>query len=93
MSITTEEVKKLASLSRIAVSDEEVESLRKDMDSILAYVEEINSAPLADIEVNHDRVNVFRGDDEANAVGEYREKLLANAPDRDGNYLKVKKIL
>ena len=93
MSITTEEVKKLASLSRIAVSDEEVESLRKDMDSILGYVAEINSAPLADIDVSHDRVNVFRNDDEANTVGEYREKLLANAPDRDGNYLKVKKIL
>ncbi len=35
----------------------------------------------------------FRNDDEANVSGEYAEKLLALSPDRDGNYIKVKKIL
>jgi aspartyl-tRNA(Asn)/glutamyl-tRNA(Gln) amidotransferase subunit C len=96
MAITTEEVKKLASLSRIAVSDEEVEALRDDMESILKYVEEINTVSLGDsVEVGplQARKNVFRNDEELNVSGEYTEKLIANMPASEGNYLKVKKIL
>ncbi len=96
MAITTEEVKKLASLSRIAVSDEEVESLRGDMESILKYIEEINTAPLENSVEDgllHARRNVFRSDEKPNVSGEYTEKLVANMPDSEDNFLKVKKIL
>jgi len=96
MAITNEEVKKLASLSRIAVSDGEVESLRGDMESILKYIEEINTAPFGDSvedSLLQSRKNVFRNDEESNVSGEYTEKLVANMPASEDNYLKVKKIL
>jgi aspartyl-tRNA(Asn)/glutamyl-tRNA(Gln) amidotransferase subunit C len=93
MSITSEEVKKLGSLSRIKLSDEETESLRSEMDSILGYVADINKLSLEDVHEEADRRNVFRNDDDANVPGEYTEKLLTLSPDRDGQYVKVKKIL
>lgn len=93
MSITAEEVRNLASLSRIKLSDEEVESLRGDMDSILGYVADINKLSLEEVQTEVERRNIFRNDDEANISGEYTEKLLALSPEREGNYVKVKKIL
>lgn len=94
MIITSEEVKNLAALSRIKLSDEETESLRGDMGAILYYVADINTLAFEDISSDeHARRNVFRNDDEVNASGEYTEKLLALSPDRDGQYIKVKKIL
>lgn len=40
--ISKEEIKKLADLARIDVSDEEIESLRSEMDSILDYVGQVS---------------------------------------------------
>lgn len=91
-SITAEEVKKLAALSRIKLSEEEVSSLQGEMGSILGYVNEINSLSLESIvPVDTGRKNIWREDGPANETGAVTEKLLTNAP-REGNYVKVKKI-
>ena len=75
------------------VSPEEAEALRGEIDSILGYVADINEVSLVDIPDEEIRINVFREDNEANISGEYTEKLLSLSPDRDRNYIKVKKIL
>lgn len=94
MSITAEEVRKLAALSRIQVSDAEVVSLQGDMASILGYIEQINKANLETVaDILPERRNVFREDGDANEPGSYTEKLLTNAPGREDDYVKVKKIL
>ena len=93
-SITAEEVKKLAALSRIQLSEEEVSSLQAEMGSILGYINEINSLKVeASISAESDRRNIWREDVEPLESGTYTEKLLANAPAREGDYVKVKKIL
>lgn len=91
--IEIKDIQKLASLSRMKVSPEEAESLRVEIDSILGYVADINEVALTDIPEEEIRQNVFRDDMESNISGEYTEKLLALSPDRDRNYIKVKKIL
>lgn len=94
MAITTEEVKKLAALSRIKLTEEEERGLAGEIDSILGYVAEINKLDLDNVpSAEGDRRNVLREDNDANAPGAYTEKLLALSPDRDGDYIKVKKIL
>lgn len=94
MAITIEEVKKLAALSRINLEHEELCSMQNDMTAILQYVEEINKAPQIDSSFTvSDRKNVWREDIDVNETGKYTERLLANAPSREGNYVKVKKIL
>ncbi len=93
MAITKEEVKNLADLVRIQINDDDAQSLAKDMDSILSYVSDVEKLAVdVDREIPKVR-NVFREDEVTNAPGEYKESLLNNAPQRDGDYLVVKKIL
>lgn len=91
--ITPEDIKNLANLARIEVSDEEAEKMTGEIDSILGYVGQIQSKTLDSERVVPELRNVMREDVIANESHEYTEKLLKNAPARDGNYLKVKKIL
>ncbi len=91
--ITTADIEKLASLARIQVSDEEKESMRTDIESILAYVSQVKNLSVettADLSSVH---NVMRDDVVTHQSGEYTEILLSAAPAREGDYLKVKKIL
>ena len=94
MAISIEEVRKLASLSRISLSPEEEVSMQQEIGSILGYVEQIKQINLDDKEKeNTERKNIWREDIDAHESGAYTEKLLSNAPSREGNYVKVKKIL
>jgi aspartyl-tRNA(Asn)/glutamyl-tRNA(Gln) amidotransferase subunit C len=91
--ITREEIEKLATLSRIQISDEEKESMSKDIESILEYVGQIkNISTSVDRETPSLR-NVMRDDVVTHESGEFTDDLLSLAPAREGNYLKVKKIL
>ncbi len=91
--ITKEDIKNLADLARIEVSDAEAEGLTGQIDSILGYVGQIkDSTGNAEREIPRLR-NVMREDVVINGDGEYTEKLLNNAPQRDAKFFKVKKIL
>jgi len=93
--ISLEEIDKLAELSRIELNSEEKDALRKDMGSVLEYVEQINkvSANL-DLDKKAGLVrNVMREDENSHEGGIFTEILLSSAPKRQGNYFKVKKIL
>ena len=88
----------LAKLARIEIGDEEAESLSHEFDAILGYVGEIKNAGPASHKASQDKSeyalkNVMRGDTEPHESGIYTEKILAQAPAREGNYIKVKKIL
>lgn len=90
-----EDIEHLAKLSRIAVSEEESVSLAEDMSSILGYVseiDEITGEKLGEKEVGP-LFNVMREDGEPHPAKVYTEDLLSLAPLRDGQYVKVKKIL
>ena len=91
--ITKEEIINLANLARIEVSEEEAEKLTTEVDSILVYVAQIKEA-LGDFENSTPLLrNVMREDVVTNSTHGYTEKLLGNAPKREGDYLVVKKIL
>lgn len=94
MAITIEEVKKLASLSRIKLSPEEEISMQNEISSILGYIDQINKVDLGDASNDlPEQRNIWREDGEVNPTGAYTESILNNAPAREGNYIKVKKIL
>lgn len=94
--ITSEEMKKLSTLSRIEFSDDELESMRGDMESILEYIDQLN-----EVEVDSDRssasaterTNVMREDVVTTPAGEYTDKILDSAPKTKDGYIEVKKIL
>ncbi len=97
--ISKEDVKKLATLARIKLTPEEEGSLAADMENILGYVKQIQEVSAAQDsgatkKQGHPAAkNVLRADGEPHKSGEYTEDLLAAAPARQGQYVKVKKIL
>jgi aspartyl-tRNA(Asn)/glutamyl-tRNA(Gln) amidotransferase subunit C len=92
--ITREEVQKLAELSLIEVSSDELETIAGEMDAIIGYVSEVTSlATEKGVREKPPLYNVMRDDVVTNTPGQYTDALLNEAPDRDGNYLRVKKIL
>lgn len=89
------EIKHLASLSRIRITDGEAQALKHDIDAVLAYVSVVSEITSTDSDTPNvgARSNVFRKDEVTNTPGSYSAALLAEAPAREGDYLKVKKIL
>jgi aspartyl-tRNA(Asn)/glutamyl-tRNA(Gln) amidotransferase subunit C len=91
--ITTQDLEHLAKLSRIKLTEDDKKSLIKEFDSILGYVDQLKK-----VEVNMDGAsrlgavkNVVRED--AVISSDSREELLNEAPDREGEYVAVKKII
>ncbi len=91
--ITTKDIQNLAQLARIEISENEAESLTGEIDSILAYVSQVQNISADSEKKDLVLKNVMREDVVTNATGEFAENLLSLAPQREGNYLKVKKIL
>jgi aspartyl/glutamyl-tRNA(Asn/Gln) amidotransferase C subunit len=97
----------LAKLARIEIGGEEATSLASEFGSILGYVKEIkevaidspNSASSTTSSQHPNKLenvgilNVMRGDEESHEPGIYTEKILEQAPAKEGGYIKVKKIL
>ena len=89
-----ETVKKLAGLARIGLKPGEDEKMTKDIESILGYVSEIQDVTGNEaVSTVGPLRNVMREDGPATLTGVNTEKLLAAVPDREGQYVKVKKIL
>jgi aspartyl/glutamyl-tRNA(Asn/Gln) amidotransferase C subunit len=92
---TAEEVKKLAALARIRVSDAELETFTKEFDAILAYVGQLEKLDLPQ-EVGKELPplrNVMREDGEPHSSGKYTEKLAEQFPSREGDALVVKQVI
>ncbi len=88
------QVRKVAKLSRLELTEAEVEEFTGQLSAILDYVEKMNELDTANIEpLAHclPLSNVFRQDRVKESLG--TEKTLGNAPQRDGEFFKVPKIL
>ncbi len=92
--LTPEEVKKIALLARIELSDAEVGKFQKDLSTVLDYVDELKQVDTEGLEIVSQVTglqNVQRND-EIEAT-ENRDDILANAPEIKDGYYKVKAIL
>ena len=94
MSIDKNQVKKVAKLSRISLDDSKLESLSKDLDSILNFVEQLNKVetkktePLTSIvdktlEPRNDKIN----------DGKIKDQILKNSPDKNEEFFIVPKVV
>jgi aspartyl-tRNA(Asn)/glutamyl-tRNA(Gln) amidotransferase subunit C len=90
MSLSTEQVKHIAKLARLTLSDSEIEQYSKDLNQILAYVEQLQELDTANVEPMLGAVQnqkALREDEVVNSG--LQEKMLANAPDSEGTAIKV----
>lgn len=90
-----EDVEHLAKLARIELRENEADTLAEDITSILGYVSEIeeitgNTEGEKKVGVLY---NVMREDVAPHDPDLYTDDLLNCAPERDGRYIKVKKII
>jgi aspartyl-tRNA(Asn)/glutamyl-tRNA(Gln) amidotransferase subunit C len=92
--IDREQVQKVALLARLKLSPQEEEQFTSQLNSILGYFEQLSELDVSGvapttraIEVN----NVVRSD--VHSPYADRESLLEGAPDRDGDFFKVPKIV
>jgi aspartyl-tRNA(Asn)/glutamyl-tRNA(Gln) amidotransferase subunit C len=93
--LSRDDVLKLARLSRLKLSDEEVEKFREELSSILEYVEVLNKVDTSGLEPTSQVTglkNVMRKD-ETRDYGYKTEDLLKNAPAVKGNQFKVRRVL
>lgn len=94
MSLTREDVKKVAGLARLRMTDAQMDKLAPELNNILGFIEQLS-------EVNTDNVeplaNVARStlplrDDLVND-GNCVDKVLANAPEAIEGYFAVPKVV
>jgi aspartyl-tRNA(Asn)/glutamyl-tRNA(Gln) amidotransferase subunit C len=94
MEVTDAMIDKLAHLARLRFSETEKESVRQDLQRMIAFVEKLNELDLDGVEpLLHmsDEVNVLREDEVKGSIS--REEALKNAPSHDDQFFKVPKVI
>jgi aspartyl-tRNA(Asn)/glutamyl-tRNA(Gln) amidotransferase subunit C len=94
MSVSPEQVRHIAKLARIAMSDEELARLVPELNAIIGWVEQL-------AEVNTDGVEPLtavieqklRLRDDAVTDGNVRDQVLANAPEAQHGFFAVPKVI
>lgn len=94
MSLTPEEVKKIAYLARLSIKDENIEHYSQDLSNIFGLVEQMNAAPTDNIEpMAHPQNAMQRLRDDVVTEVDQRDKLMANAPATEAGLFLVPKVL
>ena|SRR5208282_150509 len=92
--ITLDQVRHVAKLSRLALDEPHLEKFAGQLESILDYVAQISQVDITGVEPMAHALpvhNVFRDDIVEPSLP--LEKVLENAPDSDGPFFKVPKII
>jgi aspartyl-tRNA(Asn)/glutamyl-tRNA(Gln) amidotransferase subunit C len=92
--IEREQVKHIAQLARLVVTDEEIESFTKQIGSILEYVEKLNTVDTSGIEPTDDVApgrDPHRNDEVQGSMP--LEKLLQNGPCVKKGYFAVPRVI
>ena len=94
MAIDKATVVKVARLARIAVSDDEAEALRGDLNTILGFVEQLNEVDVEGVAPMTAVVHVpLKQREDVVTEGGQADKVLANAPVREGPIFAVPKVV
>jgi len=94
MNIDNETIARMAHLARLDVNENEQDSLLKDMNNILHFMEKLNELDTSEVEpliYLTDEYNVFRKDEIRSEV--QPAEALKNAPEHDGVYFHVEKVI
>ena len=88
------DLKKLADLARIAVSDSELKKLHKDMEAILKHVSHVQKVTTGHEEkISTEGDVLLREDTGSHESGMYTKELLQEAPKLKDGCIEVKKII
>ena len=94
MSLTTQQVEKVALLARLALDEHELETMTAQLSQIIDYVEQLSELDTDQVEPMAHAVelsNVLVDDQSRDSLP--REEVLANAPKRDEECYRVPAVL
>jgi aspartyl-tRNA(Asn)/glutamyl-tRNA(Gln) amidotransferase subunit C len=97
MKITGEEVRRVAELASLALRDDEVERMAKDLDNILSHIDKLNELdttgvePMAQVLFDSEETATLREDRERPSLT--NAEALANAPVSGSGYFKVPRVI
>jgi aspartyl-tRNA(Asn)/glutamyl-tRNA(Gln) amidotransferase subunit C len=97
MKITDEEVRRVAELAALALRDDEVERMARDLDNIFSHMDKLNELdtagiePMAQVLFEAEETATLREDLERPCLS--NAEALANAPVSGGGYYKVPKVI
>jgi aspartyl-tRNA(Asn)/glutamyl-tRNA(Gln) amidotransferase subunit C len=94
MKITPQEISHVANLARLHLSQDEVETMARQLDDILAYVAKLNELDTETVTPTTHAisiVNAFREDEVKPSLP--REKALANGPQQNGEAFVVPRVI
>ncbi len=95
MVIDNKLISKLEKLARLELGNSERKKIREDLNEILKMVEKLNDLDTEGVEplvyVNEENQNIWRTDAIKSDIT--REDALRNAPDQDGTFFKVPKVI
>ena len=93
--ISKKEIKKIASLAKINISDDELDNYSDQISKILEYMSMLNNVDTSKIDEFSNQLfgneQVLRKDDVEESLN--RDDILKLAPDSDGVYFKVPKVI
>lgn len=96
MTITRKDVAYVARLARLELTEQEQEQYTGQLEKILEFVDVLNTADTTDVPpTNHavPLVNAWRPDECRPVSAQVREQLLDNAPEREDDFFRVKKVI
>ncbi len=94
MKLSRKEVEHVAMLARLSLRDDEIEEVGAQLSSILEFVEKINRIDTEGVEPTYHVLpikNVWRQDEQRPPL--VQEDTFSNAPQREGSYFRVPRIL
>ncbi len=98
MKITEQEIRRVAELANLALSEDEIARMTEDMSGILTYIEKLNEldttdvAPMAQVLFDQEETATLRADEERTPLS--NADAIANAPNSGGGgFFKVPKVI
>jgi aspartyl-tRNA(Asn)/glutamyl-tRNA(Gln) amidotransferase subunit C len=94
LALDTDTVRRIARLARIRVPEDELPTLADELSRIMDWIEQLNAVDTSNIEPMTSVADIRLPQREDRVSdGNAREKVLANAPDRQGNFFAVPKVV
>ena len=94
MSVDIKTVKRVASLAHIAVSDEQAEKMRGELNNILGFVEQLNEVDVEGVEPMTSVVEMsMRKRKDIVNDGNKADDIIANAPAAEDHFFTVPKVV
>ena len=94
MSVTKEDVRKIARLSRIAVPEDQLETLAEDLSGIMGWIEQLNEVDIDGVEPMTSVVAAkLPMREDVVTDGNIQNQVLANAPKSDEGFFVVPKAV